>query len=93
MPPKKNEEDLVSLSTLCGLLDQQKAFYKDLIKQQENSFKSFVQMIHDSNNKCCDVLNREVQDLKRCLEEVDELKATFEHYQTSSIQHRGSESW
>ena len=91
MPPKKCDEDRVSLSTVRDLLDQQKAFFKDLINQLENSFKSFVQMIHDSSNKRCDDLNREVQDLKRSLEysqkEVDELKTTLESLTSGTIKH------
>lgn len=44
--------------------------------QEENSFKAFVQMIYDYNNKCVDDLTRELQEVKRSLEftqsEVDD---------------------
>lgn len=91
MPPKKCEEDLVSLAVVRDLLDQQKAYYKDLIMQQENSFKGFVQMIYDSNNKRFDDLSRVVQEVKRSLEysqsEVEELKATLKSVTTGAIKH------
>lgn len=91
MPPKKSEEDLISLSVVRELLDQQKSYYKDLITQQENSFKGFVQMINDSNNKRYDDLSREMQEVKRSLEfsqrEVDELKATLKYVTTDAVKH------
>ena len=91
MPPKKqSDEDYVSLMVVHELLEQQKTFYKDLMCQQENRFKDFVQMILDSSNKRLDGLTREVQDLKTSLQftqdEVDGLKQaqaqTSEHLQS-----------
>lgn len=86
MPPKKlPDEDSISLMVVHELLEQQKTFYKDLINQQENRFKDFVQMILDSSNKRLDGLTREVQDLKTSLQftqnELDMLKQ--EHTQSS----------
>lgn len=86
MPPKKSnpEEEVVSLSVLHELLDQQKTFYKDLLKQQEKSFKSFVQMILDSTNKQLDSLSNDVSRITQSLEfsqaELEDLKIG---YQTS----------
>jgi len=91
MPPKKSEEDFISLSVVRELLDQQTSHYKDLITQQENSFKGFVQMINDSNNKRYDDFSREMQEVKKSLEysqrEVDELKATLKSVTTGAIKH------
>lgn len=86
--PKKNpvavvveeecKDECISLVLLHKLMDQQKASYKDLIEQQERSYRAFMQMILDSTNKRVDELMKEVQELRSSLQfsqnEVDELK-------------------
>lgn len=82
MPPKKSnqEDEFISLSVLHELLDQQKAFYKDLLEQREKSFKSFVQMIMDSNKRI-DSLSSEVGKITQSLEysqaEIEDLKIGY----------------
>ena len=55
-----------------------KETYKQLLQQQENIFKCFVQILVDSTNKRMDALTREGQDLKNSLQfskgQLDELK-------------------
>lgn len=95
MPPKKSnpEDEFVSLSVLHELLDQQKTFYKDLLEQQEKSFKSFVQMILDATNKRMDSfssdLGRVTQSLEYSQAELEDLKIG---YQTSLDCHKSASS-
>ena len=55
---------------------QQKSFYKDLLQQQESTFKGCVQMLIVSFNKRLDNFSKEVCDLKSSLrytqKDVDE---------------------
>lgn len=71
MLPKKascyQDDDLVSLSMVYELLDQQQFFYKELIEQQERNFKTFLQMLVDSLNSRIDNVVKEVQDMKNGL--------------------------
>ncbi|KAI8490236.1 hypothetical protein Bbelb_319740 [Branchiostoma belcheri] len=89
MPPKKGnntsaDEDPVSIAFMRELLEQQKVYYKDLIDQQEKSFRSFVQIIADSTNQRMDNLVREVQDIKNSLQfsqgELSEVKKASERH-------------
>lgn len=69
MLPKKvamypPEDDLVSLSTVYDLLDEQQHFYKELIQQQERNYRAFLQMVMDSTSCRMDGLVREMQDLR-----------------------------
>lgn len=71
------EDSGVSLSHVKDLLNKQKETYKQLLQQQENGFKCFVQKLIDSTNKRMDDLTREVQDMNslqfsQC--QLDELK-------------------
>lgn len=73
MLPKKvamypTEDDLVSLSTVYDLLDEQQHFYKELIQQQERNYRAFLQMVMDSTSSRMDSLVREMQDLRNCLQ-------------------------
>ncbi|KAK6304600.1 hypothetical protein J4Q44_G00251860 [Coregonus suidteri] len=72
MLPKKapcyQDDDLVSLSMVYELLDQQQFFYKELIEQQERNYKSFLQMLVDSTNSRIDSVVKEVQDMKNGLQ-------------------------
>lgn len=71
MLPKKThcyqDDDLVSLSMVYELLDQQQFFYKELIEQQERNFKTFLQMLVDSINSRINNVVKEVQDMKNGL--------------------------
>lgn len=73
MLPKKvamypAEDDLVSLSTVYDLLDEQQHFYKEMIQQQERNYRAFLQMVMDSTSSRMDSLVREMQDLRNCLQ-------------------------
>lgn len=73
MMPKKvalyqAEDELVSLSTVYDLLDEQQHFYKELIQQQERSYRAFLQMLMDTSSSRTDGLVREMQDLRSCLQ-------------------------
>lgn len=52
-----------------------------LLTQQENNYKGFVQILFDSTNKRMDNMIKKVQDLKISLQysqkEVEDLKETF----------------
>lgn len=71
--PKKvalypSEDDFVSLSTVYDLLDEQQHYYKELIEQQERSYRAFLQMLMDSSYSRMDSLVREMQDLRNGLQ-------------------------
>lgn len=73
MMPKKvalyqAEDELVSLSTVYDLLDEQQHFYKELIQQQERNYRAFLQMLMDTSSSRMDGLVREMQDLRNCLQ-------------------------
>ena len=79
--PRSNttsNEDLVSMQQVRELFEQQKTHYKELMLQQENSYKNFTQIIMNSANQRVDELRKEVYELKSSLhftqKEVDELK-------------------
>lgn len=62
------EDDLVSLSTVYDLLDEQQHYYKELIQQQERNYRAFLQMLMDSSSSRMDSLVREMQDLRNSLQ-------------------------
>lgn len=66
------------MGVLTQMMDQQREFYKEMLKQQDN-FKSFVQIIMDGNAKRLDGVIRDVQELKTSLQFtqgiMDEMKA------------------
>ncbi|KAG8013523.1 Calmodulin-2 B [Nibea albiflora] len=62
------EDELVSLSTVYDLLDEQQHYYKELIQQQERSYRAFLQMLMDSSSSRTDSLVREMQDLRNSLQ-------------------------
>ncbi|KAK2891534.1 hypothetical protein Q8A73_017199 [Channa argus] len=73
MLPKKvalypAEDELVSLSTIYDLLDEQQHYYKELIQQQERNYRAFLQMLMDTSSSRMDNLVRELQDLRTCLQ-------------------------
>lgn len=73
MLPKKvalypPEDDLLSLSTVYDLLDEQQQYYKELIQQQERNYRAFLQMLMDTSSSRMDSLVREMQDLRNCLQ-------------------------
>lgn len=73
MLPKKvtmypAEDDLVSLSTVYDLLDEQQHYYKELIQQQERNYRAFLQMLMDSSSSRMDSLVREMQDLRNLVQ-------------------------
>lgn len=73
MLPKKvalfpAEDELVSLSTVYDLLDEQQHCYTELLQQQERNYRAFLQVLMDSSSSRMDSLVREVQDLRNCLQ-------------------------
>lgn len=84
MLPKKvavyPEDDLVSLSTVYDLLDEQQHFYKELIQQQERNYRAFLQMVMDSTSSRMDSLVREMQDLRNCLQRTKSDMAEVKRY-------------
>lgn len=73
MLPKKialypAEDELVSLSTVYDLLDEQQHYFNELIQQQERNYRAFLQMLMDSSSSRMDSLVREMQDLRNCLQ-------------------------
>lgn len=64
MPPKKAEEDNVSITQVREMLQQQKEFLLDMLQQQERTFKSFVEMIIDMSNKRWDETMKVLHELK-----------------------------
>lgn len=51
-PPE--DESLVTMSLFTQTLEQQKDFYIDMLQQQQDNFKTFVQLIIDGTNKRLD---------------------------------------
>lgn len=62
------EDELVSLSTVYDLLDEQELYYNDLIQQQERNYRAFLQLLMDTSSSRMDGLVREMQDLRSCLQ-------------------------
>lgn len=67
-PLYPSDDELVSLSTLYDLLDEQQHYYQELIQQQERSYRAFLQMLMDVSSSRMDGLVREMQDLRNCLQ-------------------------
>lgn len=93
MPPKKAEEDTVSMSQVRELLQQQKEFFLEMLQQQERTFKSFVEMIIDTSNKRCDETIKELYELKTSVhftqKEVDDVKRELSTLSMESKSARG----
>lgn len=73
MLPKKvalfpAEDELVSLSTVYDLLDEQQHCFTELLQQQERNYRAFLQVLMDSSSSRMDSLVREMQDLRNCLQ-------------------------
>ena len=73
MLPKKvalypPEDELVSLSTVYDLLDEQQHYYKELIQQQERNYRAFLQLLMDTSSSRMDTVVREMQDLRNSLQ-------------------------
>lgn len=61
-------DDLLTLSTVYDLLDEQQHYYKELIHQQERNYRAFLQVMVDASSSRTDSLLRELQDLRNCLQ-------------------------
>lgn len=73
MMPRKvamysSEDELVSLSTVYDLLDEQQHYYRELLQQQERNYRAFLQMLMDTSSSRMDSLVREMQDLRNNLQ-------------------------
>lgn len=80
MPRNTNCEEYVSLAQVRELLDQERSKFKELLQQQELSYRNFTEIIMSNTTKRVDDLLKELQDLKSSLhftqKEVDELKVS-----------------
>ncbi|XP_035684746.1 uncharacterized protein LOC118421530 isoform X1 [Branchiostoma floridae] len=80
------EEDVVTMSTVRELLDDQKKDFTSLMDLQAKNFKSFIQTVMETTNRRLDDIIRDVEDVKGSLQnsqrEIVDLKA-------SSDQHHG----
>lgn len=50
------------------MMEQQREFYREMLNQQQENFKCFVQLIMDGTNKRIEGVIRDVQELKLSLE-------------------------
>lgn len=62
------EDDLLTVSMMYDLLDEQHYYYKELIHQQERNYRAFLQVMMDASASRTDSLVRELQDLRNCLQ-------------------------
>ncbi|XP_078589142.1 uncharacterized protein LOC144869591 [Branchiostoma floridae x Branchiostoma japonicum] len=62
------DEDVVTMSTLRELLDNQKKELTGLMEVQERNFRSFMETVMVTTNRRLDDLIREVQDVKGSLQ-------------------------
>lgn len=69
-PADDDDDELVSLSTLYDLLDEQQHYYQELLQQQERSYRAFLQMLMDTSSSRMDGLLREMHDLRNCLQKT-----------------------
>ncbi|XP_073693984.1 polyunsaturated fatty acid 5-lipoxygenase-like [Garra rufa] len=80
----------------CGyilLLEQQKEFYKEMLQQQQENFKCFVQMIIESTNKRLDDVIRDLQGVKTSLEFTQaNVDVMNKEHTTMEIQIKGLEN-
>ena len=83
MGPKKGyahqEDELVTVTVLNDMLEQQKSFFKELMELQEKNFKTFIGLVMDSTSKRVDDLVKTVCEFKHSLEftqaETESIKA------------------
>lgn len=73
MLPKKvalytPEDDLLTLSAVYDLLDEQHCYCRELIHQQERNYRAFLQVMMEASSSRTDSLVRELQDLRTCLQ-------------------------
>ncbi|XP_066287398.1 uncharacterized protein [Branchiostoma lanceolatum] len=76
------DEDVVTMSTVRELLENQKKEFTGLMELQERNFKSFIETVTVTTNRRLDDLIREVQDVKGSLQyskrEIGGAKISFE---------------
>lgn len=75
---KTGSDDVITKSMVYELLDLQKSYFKDLMDQQEKSFKACLQIFVDSTVSRVDNLVRNVATMSRS---VDDLKASLQFSQ------------
>lgn len=98
MPPKHSklspsDDEPVTMSLLSQLLEQQKEFYKEMLQQQQENFKCFVQMIIESTNKRLDDVIRDLQGVKTSLEFTQaNVDVMNKEHKTVEIQIKGLEN-
>lgn len=73
MLPKKvalytPEDDLLTLSAVYDLLDEQHCYCRELIHQQERNYRAFLQVMMEASSSRTDSLVRELQELRTCLQ-------------------------
>lgn len=83
----KDNEQSVSMAQVLELLEQQRVFYKELLQQQESSFKACVNTIIDTANKRIDDLLKELIEVRASLQftqkEMDDLKMVNKGFQSN----------
>lgn len=83
----KDNDQSVSMAQVHELLEQQKVFYKELLQQQESSFKACVNTIIDTANKRIDDLLKELMEVQVSLQftqkEMDDLKTLNKGFQSN----------
>ena len=75
---KTRSDDVITKSMVYELLDLQKSYFKDLLDQQEKSFKACLQVFVDSTVSRVDNLVKEVAIISK---NVDDLKASLQFSQ------------
>ncbi len=77
---EKDSGQYITHEQVCELMPQQKAFYKELLQQQESNFKVCMYKFMETTSVRMDTIVKELQELKVSLQftqkEVDELKAS-----------------
>lgn len=72
------------MQQVCELLEEQKTHYKELLLQQENSYKNFTQIIMNTANQRVDEGMKEVHELKSSLhltqKEMDKFKLSCKKF-------------
>lgn len=77
---EKDNGQCISHELVCELMEQQKAFYKELLQQQESNYKVCMYTFMETTNSRMDAILKELQELKVSLQftqkEVDDLKVS-----------------
>lgn len=74
------------MAVLTQMLEQQREFYKEMLTQQQENFKCFIQVIMEGANKRLDGVIKDVQELKTSLHftqgKFDDMMSTHTEMET-----------